>query len=32
MNALMEYKPLLKAPGIGDFDNGRPKLFSYNNK
>lgn len=29
MNALMEYKPLIKAPGVGDFDNGRPKLFRY---
>lgn len=27
MNALMEYKPLLKAPGTGDFDNGKPKLY-----
>lgn len=27
MNALMEYKPLIKAPGTGEFDNGKPKLF-----
>lgn len=27
LNALMEYRPLIKAPGNGDFDNGQPKLF-----
>jgi hypothetical protein len=27
MNALMEYKPIVKAPGAGEFDNGKPKLF-----
>ncbi len=27
MNALMEYKPSLLAPGAGDFDAGRPKFF-----
>lgn len=27
LNALMEYKPLIKAPGLGEFDNGKPKLF-----
>ena len=27
MNALMEYKALIKAPGTGEFENGRPKLF-----
>ncbi|RNA19303.1 hypothetical protein BpHYR1_017958 [Brachionus plicatilis] len=29
MNALMEYKPLLKAPGIGEFENGQTKLFKF---
>lgn len=27
MHALMEYKPMIKAPGIGDFENGKRKLF-----
>lgn len=27
LNALMEYRPLLKAPGIGDYKHGEPKFF-----
>jgi hypothetical protein len=30
MNALMEYKPVLVAPGKGDFDQGRPRVFKLN--
>ncbi len=30
MNALMEYKPLIKAPGYGEFKHGKPKLFNMN--
>ena len=27
INALMEYRPLLKAPGAGEFDHGKPRFF-----
>ena len=27
INALMEYRPLLKAPGAGDFEHGKPRFF-----
>lgn len=27
IDALMEYKPLIKAPGKGEFENGQTKLF-----
>jgi hypothetical protein len=27
INALMEYRPLLKAPGMGEFENGKPRFF-----
>jgi hypothetical protein len=30
MNALMEYKSVLKAPGKGEFYHGRPKVFRLN--
>lgn len=29
LNALMEYKPLIKAPGVGEFENGQTKLYKF---
>lgn len=31
MNALIEYHQLVKAPGLGDFENGRAKMFKIKN-
>ena len=30
LNALMEYRPLLKAPGAGDYKHGEPRFFKPN--
>lgn len=30
LNALMEYRPLLKAPGSGDYKHGEPRFFKPN--
>lgn len=29
MDALMEYKPIIKAPGKGEFENGQTKLIKF---